>query len=236
MKLSASDFWSPVGGVIAIVGIPLTIFGLWLGYRAYTRQFGYDRAEIRLVRAEFSAPRIEQSLKKSSIFGDEMIGLSNLDDMILWNPAVVIETLSNAPLESLRLEVTPLEGFIDTTKDFSEADRKMTPWVLEGAMTREYPITTRPEKGQKIVVSVADLLVRHMAQAQVKEPERRHRAHYGKYLVQIHAKLAGSPTWSEEIDGKGIAFKYFWYPTGFPEKECEAFAKAFSQPLRITHR
>jgi hypothetical protein len=102
---------------------------------------------------------------------------------------------------------------------------------LEGVVTKDYPVTFRPQKGQRIIINVADLLVRLMVQTQVKEPERRSRPHYGKYLVKVFAKGAGSPTWSEEEDKKGITFVYFWIPKGFPEQDCEEFGNKFNQPL-----
>jgi hypothetical protein len=73
-----------------------------------------------------------------------------------------------------------------------------------------------------------------MTQLQVKEQERRHRPHYGKFLVKAYAKLPGSPTWSDEADAKGLMFMYFWYPDGFPEQECEDFSRKFTQPIRLT--
>lgn len=231
MKMVPTEFWTVLGGVVGIIGVPLAIYSLWVSQKSINRQFGNDKAEILFVHTRYSDLRILQSLAKPSIFGTQMIGFDKLDDIIRLNPAVEIAIPDNRPIESIRLEVTPTGSFIDATKDFNESDRGKTPWVLEGVTAREYPLIQPPAKGSNIVISIADLIVKHMAQSQVKEPARRHRAHYGTFIVRGYAKLAGSPTWTAESAGKGLTFQFLWYPDGFPEADCDAFTGKFSQPL-----
>lgn len=235
--MTLMDRWAIVGTLATIVGVPLTIAGVWIGVSAFTRQFGYKEAKFRLLGADFASDHIAESLKKKGLFGIGLIGLDDLDDMIRLNPAIIVQPQNGDPLEALRVEVTPSPDPLDFVIDVdlsegprTEADSKMTPWALEKVMAKDYPIVERPVAGQKLRVPIADLLVRHMAQFQVKEPERRHRPHYGKFVVQVYAKLAGSPVWSGEAEGKAIVFSYFWRPTGFPEERCEDFARKFNQP------
>jgi hypothetical protein len=223
-NITASEFWTILGALVGLAA-------LYLGFLAFCRQFGYESANIRFSGAHFSSREIQRSLEKPSVFGANFIGLNNLDDLIRLNPSVTIEILDNKPLDAIRIEVQQIDGFIDASHNPSEKDAKMTPWILEGVISRDYPITFRVNNGQKITIQIPDLLVRHMAQAQVKEPARRSQAHYGKFLVKAYAKLAGSPTWSDVSDNRAIHFIYFWYPVGFPDQECENFSKRFNQPL-----
>lgn len=163
-----------------------------------------------------------------------MTGLDTLHDLIRLNPAVVIQPMSSQPIETIRLEVTPVEQLIDFTKYNDKLDAKPTPWILEGVAAKDYPVTFKTRSGSCIRMPIADLLVRLMAQAQVKEPHKRSLPHYGKYLVKAMAKPAGSPTWTEEAENKALTIGLFWIPDGFPETECEEFAKKFNQPLRVT--
>ena len=226
IKMSFNDRMTIVGTVGAIAALAIA-------YLTYKQQFGYSQSPIRFVRAEYSSPRVFQALQKQTMFDTQMTGLDTLHDMIRLNPAVVVELMTNRPIETLRLEVTPVEGMIDFTKNPDQFDTKPTPWILEGIAAKDYPVTFGARKGELIRIPVADLLIRLMAQAQVKEPKNRCLPHYGKYLVKVLAKPAGSPTWTEEAENKGLFFVFFWTPTGFPEVECEDFTKKFLQPLLI---
>lgn len=226
IKISTSEWLTAIGTVAALVA-------LLIAYLTFARQFGYAKAPVRFTRAEFSSPRIVESLKKPAIFDTTMIGLDSLNDLIRLNPSVVVEMMSSNPIETLRLEVTPVEGMIDYTKHPEKFDNQPTPWVLEGIAAKEYSITFAAHAGDSVRIPIADLLIRLMMQGQVKEPEKRSLHHYGKYLVKVMAKPAGSPTWTEEAEGKGLHFMYFWTPTGFPESECEEFSKRFNQPLQV---
>ncbi|WP_237722949.1 hypothetical protein [Singulisphaera acidiphila] len=234
------EFWTVIGGGIGVISLGVAIVSNNLGTKSVSRQLGYDKAQIRLLRLDFADDQIGRSLAKPSIYKVPMIGLDDLDDMIRLNPTACIEMMDDQPLESIRIEVSPSPDplafviAVDMSKCITEADSKKTPWAVNRIMSKEYPIVNRPRSGQILAVPIADLLVRHMAQAQVKEVERRHRAHYGKFVIRVYVKLAGSPTWSPDIKQTYCMMHYFWYPKGFPEKECEDFAATFNQSPYLT--
>ncbi len=235
IKWTFGDYVGLIGGGIGIVSLAVSLVSLNISHRAYDRSTGKIGAGLEILALLPHDDQVRPGFRTKTGFGGmSAVVFQNLDDLLAFNPTVVVMNSCSEIVDELRVQTKFVGGMINTIKSPPEVQRKKTPWVIEQAKEENYHLNAKLNPRQQARASITRGIVAQMVQAQPTD-ERINIEHLGMFEVRVFGHAVGAPEAFDAAKETG-SFSFVWIPAGFPEDRCKKLISTMQPDVEILEK
>lgn len=168
---------------------------------------------------------VKRFTKKVEGNGDEVFRMDNPNELMEWNPRLVIQNTGDEIIDGLRVEVTYITG---KAYGIGVKQQIPIPFATNEPSTSEITTFGKLLPKQKASIYLHSLLLDQMLQSLFGVYDDKD--HEGTFKVRVYCRLAGSSTYDAIGSREDRYAILHWRPTGFSDRDkCEKIRKM--QPL-----
>lgn len=225
------DLWEVLAILIAVAAAFFSFRQADVAKESLDRSAGKTGVSLSFVELVPPQEMVHKSLKVKSMFDTEMVKLKNVNDLLMFNPCIIIRNDGQEPIDTIRIETQFTFGVVDM-RNGNEAQAKATsPWVLRPVEREDIKLSQKLQPGKMARIPILKGLLLQMMQSQ--NPSVDSFDHYGKFLVRYYSKLVGVDAFDGPKDNITPGASIIWVPKGFDKAQCDKMLSEYVTHIEI---